>query len=169
MSMLTLMRSPTSMPEPRDSRLQFTPTPAAIVTAVPTRVIDENRLSTWASSVMSMTAAEATPPMASALAASRASDPAPSRTISVSPAATPSAKVSRSSTMKCWRIGTARSTPSTPAVDSHANDCSGVSTMENAAPGRAASMSKAASRTHMNAVCAAAVPAVWTMLFSQRL
>ena len=56
-----------------------------------------------------------------------------------------------------------------PAVDSQANDCSGVSTIDRFVPGRAASMSKAASSTHMNAVCAAAVPAVWTMLFSQRL
>ncbi len=41
--------------------------------------------------------------------------------------------------------------------------------MENETFGLAASMSNAASSTHMKAVCAPAVPAVCTMLFSQRL
>jgi hypothetical protein len=71
--------------------------------------------------------------------------------------------------MKWRRIGTANSTPRMPAVVSHANDCSGVSVMWNATRSLAFSMSKAASSTHMNAVCAAAVPAVCTMLFSRRL
>ena len=45
----------------------------------------------------------------------------------------------------------------------------GVSVTPRFVPGRAASMSNAANITHMKAVCAAAVPAVCTMLFSNRL
>ena len=42
--MLTLIRRPTSMPEPSDSRLQLMPTPDAIVTDVPTSMTDGNHV-----------------------------------------------------------------------------------------------------------------------------
>src|ERR1043166_5533973 len=83
--------------------------------------------------------------------------------------AMPSGYGSFSSTTKCWRMGTASSTPSSPAVVSQAKDCHGESVRWKETVQLAPSMSNAASSTHMKAVCAAAVPAVCTMLFSQRL
>ena len=168
-NMLALIRRPTSMPDPSDSRLQLTPTPVVIITAVPARVTEGNHAKTRASSVINMTAADAIAPIASARAANRASEPRPSSTMSVSPAANPSAYVSFSSTTKCWRMGTASRTPSNPAEVSHMNDCIGVNDKLNDTVWLALNISKAASSTHMNAVWAAAVPAVWTILFSQRL
>ncbi len=55
------------------------------------------------------------------------------------------------------------------AEESQTNDCSGVGAKWKLRPGRWPRKSKAARITHMKAVCAAEVPAVWTMLFSQRL
>ena len=136
------------------------PTPVVIITAVPNSVTDENHERTRASSVISISAADEIAPIARARAASRAFEPLPSRTMSVSPAARPSAYVSFSSTTKCWRIGTASRTPSRPADVSHANDCNGVRASLNETVWLADSMSNAASSTHMKAVCAAAVPAV---------
>ena len=56
-----------------------------------------------------------------------------------------------------------------PAVVSHRKEVNGVKTRSKFSEGSICSMSKAAINTHMKAVCAPAVPAVWTMLFSQRL
>ncbi len=71
--------------------------------------------------------------------------------------------------MKWRRIGTAISTPMPPATTSQAKTCHRLRWTCTPAWGLAFSMSNAARSTHMNAVCPAAVPAVWTMLFSQRL
>ena len=150
--MLTLIRRPTSMPDPSDSRLQFKPTPVAIITAVPASVMEGNHARTRASSVINMTAADAIAPIARARAARRASAPLPSKTMSVSPAAKPSAYVSFSSTTKCWRIGTANRTPSNPAEVSHMKDSSGVNESLNDTVWLADNISNAASSTHMNAV-----------------
>src|SRR5713226_4450097 len=71
-SMLALIRSTTSMPVPRDSKLQLMPTPVVIVTAVPRSMTDGNHFKTYASSVISISAAEAMAPIASTPAARRA-------------------------------------------------------------------------------------------------
>jgi len=87
----------------------------------------------------------------------------------VSPAAVPSAKVRFSSSMKCLRSGTASSTPSRPATESQPKICRLERCREKPSSGRALSMSIAASTTHMNPASPAAVPAVCTRLFSQRV
>ena len=172
MSMLKLMRMPTSMPEPSESRLQLTPNAIASPLA-PMPVISGMRYqcgaSRRASSRMTMEAADSTVPTPMDVALARASGPRESSTISVSAAATPSAYVSFSSMTKCWRIGTARNTPSRPAVVSHKNEVMGVSTILKLRLGSMRSMSKAAMSTQRNAVWPAEVPHVCTMLFSQRL
>ena len=170
--MLRLMRMPTSIPEPAESRLQLTPT--FISAPVPpsgnsSGMRYQTSAMRRASARNPITSAEAMPPKAIERAAPRDSGPRESSTISVSPAATPSANVSFSSTTKCWRIGTDSSTPRMPAVVSHANDWTGVSAKLKCASGSIRSRSNAAISTHRNAVCPAEVPAVWTMLFSQRL
>jgi len=116
-----------------------------------------------------MISAESPVPSPIERVASRAPAPRESSTIRVSPAAMPSANVSRSSTTKCWRIGTDSSTPSRPAVVSQAKTWMGVSANVKRRSESMRSMSNAAINTQRNAVEPAAVPADWTMLFSQRL
>ena len=91
-----------------------------------------------------------------------------SSTITVSAAAVPSGNGSFSSTMKCRRIGTASSTPSSEAQVSQTNTCSGVGSRWNETIFEVRSMSNEASTPHMKAVCAPEVPAVCTMLFWKR-
>ena len=122
--MLELMRMPTSMPEPIESRLQLMPT-FIFAPVGPTGSISGMRyhacFSRRASSRNAISRPESTPPIAIERAAPFASSPRESSTISVSAAATPSANVSFSSTTKCRRIGTDSSTPSTPAHVSQRN------------------------------------------------
>jgi len=70
--------------------------------------------------------------------------------------------------MKWRRSGTASSTPSVHADVSHRNDVNGVSVMPNRPPVLYLRMSNAPSSTHMNAVCAALVPAASARLFCHR-
>ena len=56
-----------------------------------------------------------------------------------------------------------------PAVVSHRKEVNGVKTRSKFSEGSICSMSKAAINTQRKAVWPAEVPAVWTMLFSQRL
>ena len=167
--MLALIRMPTSMPEPSASRLQFTPTPVVIVIAVPSSIVDGNHSRTSASSVISMSAADAATPMASASRRAR-------RFVA--------ARVEHDERFAGRHaVGVGQLLVDDEVLphrhrQQHAKQASDgepgerlqrLSVVEKATFGLAASMSNAASRMHMKAVCAPAVPAVCTMLFSQRL
>ena len=165
-SMLALMRRPMIIPEPMLS--SETPNPR------PTRAENAFTASGMLSTIHRSCVARKTRPESTSApiitnADLRACSPRESSMISVSPAAMPSGNGRFSSSMKCLRSGTASSTPSSPDADSQTNVCMRVRWTSKPLPGSAARMSNAASSQHRNAICPAVVPAVWTMLFSQRL
>ncbi len=184
--MLNVMRNPMIRPAPTLSRLYEPPTairaritpcstwPAASSAHGASRLSGITGISR-VSSRNSITSADTAAPHITALNARSAlrrtgglASRGGSITMMVSAAAAPSAYASFSSTTKCRRSGTASSTPSVHAVASHRNDIAGVSRMPSAPLVLWCRRSNAPSSTHMNAVCAALVPAASTRLFCQR-